>query len=125
MDNLLSTVMDPLLPLCVIKEQLLVLVGRIDATLYSSISQQLADFELKCEGGARLARFPAAETGRLITAYDQSLNDPESHTAFLTLTAGLRGAISPEERFVVTRIATSITINRRVAQRIHWCRAMV
>ena len=46
MGDLLSEVMGPLLPLCEIKEQLSVLVDRIDATLYSTISLYLTDFEL-------------------------------------------------------------------------------
>ena len=56
MGDLLSEVMGPLLPLCEIKEQLSVLVDRIDATFYSTISLYLTDFELKCEGGDRLAK---------------------------------------------------------------------
>merc|ERR1719410_1040191 len=84
-----------MLPVYETEEQLSVLVGRIDATLFSDISTYLTDFEKSCEGDDGSARFPADKVEKLITDFAQSLKDPASHTAFLTLTSGLRGALAP------------------------------
>jgi len=97
MDSVRVAIADPLLAVYEIDENLSVLNGRIDATLFETITKMLADFRKECVAAGddpSQLRFPAGKVVELLDEHEATLEDSDLSN-FTTLTTPLRESAIP------------------------------
>lgn len=94
-DNIFEAVSDPLLPIFEINDPLSVLHGRLDASLYQSLSAQVTDFRHLYENGSRVTQFSAKGFLDTIQKHKSEINDPSEQKAFSALVSPLVEVVTP------------------------------
>ena len=99
--NLNEAVSDPSLSVYEIDEQLSVLSGRLDAKLFSSVTNLIEDYKIKVatlKPGEKIRSFPAHEIPKKMEEHALSLSDTAERAAFVALTTPLRETALPYAR---------------------------
>mmetsp|Transcript_1644 Transcript_1644/g.3791 ORF Transcript_1644/g.3791 Transcript_1644/m.3791 type:complete len:2007 (+) Transcript_1644:63-6083(+) len=94
MHDISDAVTDPLLPVYEINEQLSVLNGRIDGSLYKELEKLITDFKENSAGGSK-SRFPADQVKHLIALQMGRVKDESERAGFNALTTPLVNAADP------------------------------